>query len=448
MSEASQTPAALDIVDQSDDRLVIHIPPQSSSVTRGLGGFAVAWTVFSSVVSTVFLFVRGQPQQGDLPTLALLVPLLFVAIGLGMLYAWARMRHSRVFVLVDPARVAIQRLFLGRKRETEMAVGPVTHATLVEAYSVNEVPVHAIAVRSGSEKLQFGTGLSEADKQWVVDRINAIVCPPRPADEAPVCAHCGTTLRAAEASMPLETICPACGQSQVVRPVATTAGPAIPEIRPERGDAVPEEIVVEETHGDELAFAVPLIPVGAGKKSLVWALCLVVPLLAVVVGPSTFRAWMNLLGAAPPAGRPPLAFTLFEVIHGTLVLAAPAVVLLTLLRGQIRVRLTRDVLAMRWGWGWIGVRRRTPLDSIREVRLIRLESHWGKGTEGSMATTGSAAVIVNDTPWVLTTFHAEPVALAAAGLVETRLRDWNVIVSTTGMASDPEPESANGGGSA
>jgi len=420
---------ALDVVEHSDRRLVVHIPPQSSPSTRGLGVFATVWSVFSMAIAVFFVVAdKGGPRAG-IPSFAIGVPLLFVAIGAGMLYAWARMRHTRLFVLVDPARVAIQRQFFQRKRETEVEVGPLTHAKLVEAYSVNDVPVDAVTIEGGPRRLKFGISLVPADKAWLVEQINAIVCPTRTAEGPPVCSQCSAVLPVTDNHVPEEMTCAACGHREVLRPVVPQQT-VIPEIRPERGDSVPEEITLRETQPDELAFSVQLISAAPFRQIAGWGGGVVWLIMLFVIGPGLFRAIMTLLGpAAPgaPGGGFPLVFLLFELVHGTLFLGGPLLVLFAILRGRIDVQLTRERLAMLWGAGWFRVRRVATLDQIDDVRLISAAS--SRTGRAQVPTKGhrAAAVIVKGVPWILTTFHPEPVALAAAGLVRTRLRDWNVI---------------------
>jgi predicted RNA-binding Zn-ribbon protein involved in translation (DUF1610 family) len=448
---------ALDVVDHSDQRLVVHIPPQGSTSTRGLFAFAVFWTAFSLAMSGFFLFMGRGPAPKGVPSIALLVPLLFVAIGLGMLYAWARMRHTRVFVLVDPARVAVQRQFFRRKSETEIEVEPRTHAALVEAYSVNDVPVHVVAIQGGSQTLKFGVGLSPADKAWLVEQINALVCPVRAVDDAPFCSQCGAVLPVTDNLVPEEAACPACGHREVVRPVRLRETP-IPEVRPERGDPVPEAISFRETASDELAFSVPLIPSSGIRQGIGWGGLFFWLVALVLVGPGLFRTILSIVAPGGPgaAGRGgfPIVFQLFELVHGVLFLVAPMVVVFGIARGRIHVRLSRERLAMRWGAGWLGIRRSTPLDAIDDVRLVRAESTRSGKRQTTMSSHGAAAVIVKGIPWIMTTFHPEPVALAAAGLVKTRLQDWDILVphspspSAEAIASDEPPAWPPGDGMA
>lgn len=423
--------SALDIVEQSDRRLVIHLPPQGSATTRGLGIFAAIWTIFSLATSGFLVFIGGGAIPGGIPSLVLLVPLLFVAIGAGMLYAWARMRHTRVFVLVEPDRVAVQRQFFRRKSETEVEVEPRTHAALVEAYSVNDVPVHAVTIQGGAQVLKFGVGLPPADKAWLVEQINLIVCPVRSHDLAPVCSQCGTALPVTENLVPEETACPACGHLEVVRPVQRREVP-IPETRPERGDPLPEEISLRETSYDELAFSLSLIPPSGIRRGIGWGGFVFWLVALALVGPGLVRTILSLVApggpGAPGPGGLPLVFLIFELVHGVLFLVVPMAIVLGVTRGRINVTLTRERLSIRWGAGWFGIRRSTPLEAIDDVRLVRAESTRSGRRRTATSSQGAAAVIVKGIPWILTTFHPEPVALSAAGLVKTRLQDWDVVV--------------------
>ena len=422
---------AIDIVEHSGRRLVVHIPPQPTSATRGLGVFALIWTTFSAVLFVFFAVAGFQGGAGKPSLFAALMPLLFVAIGAGMLYVWARMRHTRLFVLVDPDRVAVQRQFFQRKQETETAVDARTHAALVEAYSVNDVPVDAVAIQGGPKTLRFGVSLPPADKAWLVEQINVLICPPRAAEEPPACPQCGAPLPMVDNVVPEETTCPDCGHREVLRPVARRAV-EIPELRPERGDPIPEEITVEEANPEELVFSVRLVSADGIRHAVGWIGFVIWLVMAAFAGPGLYRSVLALV--APPApgaagGAFPLLFTLFELVHGLLFLGGPPLVVFAVVRGRILVRLAREEFRIRWGAGLFRVSRRTPLEAIEDVRLVTAGKKGSNRQPKAGENHGAAAVIVKGIPWILTTFHAEPVALAAAGLVRTRLRDWGFLLT-------------------
>lgn len=435
---------ALDVVEHSEHRLVVHIPPQSSSTARGLGLFALCWTTFSLAILVFFGVAIVQGGAGKGPALPALVPMLFVAIGIGMLYAWARMRHTRLFVLVDPERVAVQRRFFQRKQETETAVDARTHAALVEAYSVNDVPVDAIAIQGGPKTLRFGVSLPPADKAWLVEQINVLICPPRSAEEAPACSQCGAPLPVVDNLIPEETACPACGHRDVLRPVARREV-EIPELRPERGDPLPEEITVEEANPDSLIFSVRLVSADGIRHAVGWIGFVVWLVMGAFAGPGLYRAVLALVAPPPPGaagGAFPLLFTLFELVHGLLFLGGPPLVVFAVVRGRILVRLAREELRIRWGAGLFRVRRRTPLEAIDDVRLVTAGKKGTNRQPKAGENHGAAAVIVKGIPWILTTFYAEPVALAAAGLVRTRLRDWGFLLAPAPRDEELVGESA------
>src|SRR5689334_6025699 len=84
-------------IHQADaDRLVLDIPPGKS--TGGIGCFAILWNGFMVVFTTIVFVAPNHNDQK--PALGLFLFLgLFWLIGLGIIYAWVKMRFERCFLL-------------------------------------------------------------------------------------------------------------------------------------------------------------------------------------------------------------------------------------------------------------------------------------------------------------------------------------------------------------
>ena len=175
MQQYSDPPGGkLQIVDQSDSRLVISIPAGGKKA-RGIGCFAVLWLAITIPISLVFLSVDDANWEGGKapPTIFMLLFFgVFYAVGFGMLYAWVRMRFMQVLVAIEPGRLTIQRTLLGRKKLKRCDLNKDSCAQLVESYSSNDVPVYTVKINTADGDEKFATALSRDEKQWIADTVN------------------------------------------------------------------------------------------------------------------------------------------------------------------------------------------------------------------------------------------------------------------------------------
>ena len=175
MQQYSEPPGGkLQIVDQSDSRLVISVPAGGGKA-RGIGCFAALWLAITIPISLVFLSVDNANWEGGKapPTIFMVLFFgVFYAVGFGMLYAWIRMRFMQVLVAVEPGRLTIQRALLGRKKLKRCELADDAHAELVESYRSNEVPVYTVRINTLEGDEKFATSLSREEKQWIANTIN------------------------------------------------------------------------------------------------------------------------------------------------------------------------------------------------------------------------------------------------------------------------------------
>jgi hypothetical protein len=160
------------IVESGENRQVIFIP-EGGTRSKSIGLFALMWNSIVGIVSTVILIFGGgkdMPLHFVIPFLSL-----FWIIGLGLLYWWLKTRFTRTTLLLEPERIVIQRIFLGRKSITETSLKPDSHATFLVAYEENGVPVYTIAIEGIDRTAKFGTRLSREEKEWFVEIINSFL---------------------------------------------------------------------------------------------------------------------------------------------------------------------------------------------------------------------------------------------------------------------------------
>jgi hypothetical protein len=224
MSQEIATPPAgvgIQVVESSNDRLVIAIPPGGKRA-RGIGCFAVVWIAITGPVSGVFLMTDNVNWDGGkAPPLLLIIPFfaIFWAVGIGMLIAWVRMRFTQIYLAVTPEQFAIQKTLFGRKKLTKLVLDQSSHAELVESYTENDNPVYSIQMEGVDVTEKFATGLSYEEKRWLATTINRFLG----SDSASAggetdarslpefCSDCGTRLMIGEG----KRVCPDCARVYV-----------------------------------------------------------------------------------------------------------------------------------------------------------------------------------------------------------------------------------------
>ncbi|MDA1162703.1 MAG: TraR/DksA C4-type zinc finger protein [Planctomycetota bacterium] len=223
MSQEIATPPAgvgIKVVESSNDRLVIAIPPGGQRA-RGIGCFGVMWLTIIGIITFVFLFMDDVDWDGDAPPLIVLIPFLglFWAVGIGMLVAWARMSFTQIYLAVTPEQFAIQKTLFGRKKLTKLVLDQSSHAELIESYTENDTPVYAIQMAGVGDSEKFATGLSYEEKRWLATTINQFLgrdgtstggeTDTRSLPE--YCSDCGTRLMIGDG----KRVCPDCARVYV-----------------------------------------------------------------------------------------------------------------------------------------------------------------------------------------------------------------------------------------
>ncbi len=438
-AEADRTPLSLpalpaksriEVIEEAPDRLVVHIPPGGES-TKGLGGFVLFWNGFMCVFTPPWFLVGNQG-----PPWFFLVPFLslFWAIGLGMAYFWLRMKYTRTYLLVEPQRIVIQTQWLGRKKFDEAALTETSRARLVESYSVNDVPVHAVHVAAEGRTVKFGTHLSEPEKQWLCDAINRFLGPAEgtPSGAVPrFCWSCGGPLEAPEGTQvghSAEQVCPHCGASLPAVLAAPAATIPVPAVTP---DELPLDsgVHIVRDDVDRLEFWLPLIPSGTIRRAIAVSAGLVGLLWTGAAGGVFVQQVLR--GPGPGGG----AFWVFELMFPFL-FVIPGLALLgvawAVRYGRITVRIDPDWLTVRYHGGPFGMGRKLATPAIDAVRLSpnselgdrrqnRPSSALPAPDDLLIATVHSGKAFLP-----LTTFHSREVAQVVAGLVQTRLESLGV----------------------
>jgi len=146
----------------SERELLFHIP--ASGRWGPLFIFAVFWNLFSAIVFGGFVsaaFFRNGPF------VPLLFAMVFVGIGLILAYFAIRGRFATHLIYVSPEIVRMQRSLFRPKTYT-VPTDQLVHVEKAVFYTQNYKPVYGIEISAAKAgRIRFGTGLSEAEKNWL-----------------------------------------------------------------------------------------------------------------------------------------------------------------------------------------------------------------------------------------------------------------------------------------
>lgn len=440
----------IQVVEKTADRVVLFIPGGGSNST-GLGCFAIIWNGFMTVF-TGGVLVAGAKQANGPPWPFFLVIALFWTIGLTMAWFAIKMRYERLMLLVDRSRAVLQRTLFNRVKTEEADLAPGASATLVESYKQNDRPVYAVTIEGVGRTLKFGTGLSDPEKDWIVDHVNELLgvktAPVGDEDELPPpriqypekCGQCGASLGpAVDANEDGELVCTFCGhvhRGEVVEATPETVQGLAAEPPKPLGPFPSDKIVIEEQSNDRLVFSMKAMEsvgakVGLGCfftvfaifwNSITWgfvAAGLFAP------GPWFVRVFM-LLFSIPFVG-----IGLFM-----------ASLALFVWFGRLRVMVDREQLAARWGAGLVGYTRRFPTDLIDRVAVEFSPNKAGprnarvRGADSG--STHKVAIVWSGGRWIpLTVMHDTETARHVARLVRDQLDAMQIRLGSKVVGSRP-----------
>lgn len=364
--------------------------PGSGKQARSIGCFALLWTGVTAAV-TAGLAVGAAHDPAIWP--AFLFLSVFWLVGLGMIFWWITLHFTRTHLLLERDRLVLQKILFHRKSIEQTALGPEARADLVEAYQQNHVPVYRVEVSGRDRAVKFGTALSQAEKEWLVRRINRFL---GVADVSPSAAA---------------------GWETGLGPAAILFEPPPPDLKPSELPA--ESLVrVEEADPDHLRFHLTAVPRGPVRTVAVWfasscALFWMAVSCSVVV--------VALINLRNPGDWIPAAMAAVMALGGLL----PAGIAWGLARGRVTVDVSREALSCRWHVGRWGVCRQLPTASITHVGVTRSTPAAQLAAEaGRKRSTRDVPVCLVQGAGMrlpLTTFHDRRTVREVAGLVRGQL---------------------------
>lgn len=404
---ADSATSILEIIEQTPDRLVVHLPPNPTG-SSGLGGFAVIWNGFLLVFTVIGAFAMRRAAKVELFPIAIVA--LFWLVGIAMLIAWVRARYTRIFLLLERDRLVVQRKLRGTTNR-ELILGQAPLAALEESYSINDVPVYQITVRGEGRSESFGVGLPESDKRELVTRINRFLgvdseLPSSSTDET-VCPVCGSPLDR-DANGELNPTCPSCRNSAEQSGRESLWAP----LRAGSHE-IPAGMVIDDSDPGSVEIRYPLIPAsGIGRVAQLFFL-----------GFAAFWVFVCFaivtIGFRQGQGVPMLVIATAMSIPGI----AAGMFGQALIRGRVTILLLREQVRMSWGWGPLKIRKQLPVSSITECGMIRRELRHGRPRPKILNSSPFAAFKCGGTSYPLTTTHGADYGQKVVRVIRTYLED-------------------------
>ena len=149
--------------------LALEIPPVGwRGETLSLGGFALFWNGF------IFFWTSMAIASGA-PFFFTLFSIPFWAVGIGMASFVAFGLAGRVCLMVDPKTFRLQWRLFGFQHQVQGHTADLEGVELRHHYSQNDRPVRSCALIEGVRTHKFGTMLSSAEKDWVVQEVSAFL---------------------------------------------------------------------------------------------------------------------------------------------------------------------------------------------------------------------------------------------------------------------------------
>jgi len=399
------------VVEVSDQRLVLIIPGGSAG---GLGCFAFIWCGFMVVFTTIWLAAGLR----DVEPLAFIG--LFWLVGIGLSLAAVKLKFERCYLLVDSSQAALKRVLFGREKLQTVGLSHLSSAGLAVSYESNDVPVYRVEIHGNDGTLKFGTGLPQADKDWLVDTINVFLGADVSEGETAGDERAG--IIDAEASVHADEEDDEDSGSDNTFPVQTRNDPGLMTPVEWESPVTPlpvNQIRILDQSAERLRFRLSIFAGrGAGFRGL----------MAVFVT-GFVVLWYGTLIKTVFLDHPGFDISKLFVIPFLMAGLPLPFIVVGLVGGAITIDLDDDRLQVRWHAGPVGWRKKFHRDEITSVGLEKLEI-WSKtnprvrSPQSRMAASSHLTAVVRaGERWIpLTTFHDEDTARHVAELVRDRLR--------------------------
>ncbi|HUG19324.1 MAG TPA: hypothetical protein VMM56_10125 [Planctomycetaceae bacterium] len=432
----------IEIIEADNNRLMISLPAGGKR-SRSLGCFAVIWSLISGAVFVFFSFMGLNDP--DFPPAVILIPGLFLLIGLVITVIWIRLRFTRGYLFLEPGRAVMQTILFNRKKNSEIVLNDSSRAELVTSYTENDLPVYRVELQGVGKSLSFGTAWERDAKDWYVETLNSFLAwhyrdssaaharagdydPDRPAENSltPACPACArkTRLVAADGSW-LSTgrcQCEQCGSWLVVEAGEITEATPVRMVAP---DELSADSIFRLKHPgvDEWLLSVDI---RSSKDSSFGGGCLLV---FGIFWESFVIVWTWGVSQAPGLFKyGMLLFSLPFHAIGIGLLAVASYVLF----GRFQLLLSRQESWGRWSLGPVRYTRRFRAEAVTEIKLVRGallnsgKNRTQKDRDSSQSEEFSCILMAAGKTIPVTHGNSSEESRLAAGLVRYCLNDLGI----------------------
>ncbi|MCB9866046.1 MAG: DUF3592 domain-containing protein [Phycisphaerales bacterium] len=165
-------------LEASPARVVLHLPAGRTGVstTGWLGAIGVGLGLFYAAFFLPDLFVAGA--RWSLRDIVLTSGFGGAGVaGIALLAWWVRLKYESTRLQADAEELRIERRLGPLRRGQRIVLAPGARAELVHHHDDNGAPVFAVGVAGASPQPVLGVTLEDAEKTWLVDRLNALIAP-------------------------------------------------------------------------------------------------------------------------------------------------------------------------------------------------------------------------------------------------------------------------------
>ncbi len=161
-----EPPPGIEVLRLPDGGLVVTIP------RAGLMGRNAPFVVFAVFWNTIAWALFTGVLISEVPRFFVPLVSIFPAAGIvvALIALWAVFGVTAI-ALSRPGLIVSRRLF-GITRSRDARLDQVEGFDHREVYTQDDTPVLGIAVRIGKKERKFGTSLTEAAREWLVDELN------------------------------------------------------------------------------------------------------------------------------------------------------------------------------------------------------------------------------------------------------------------------------------
>jgi hypothetical protein len=391
------------------DQLVLLIPPGGQSLRRLLG-----WAIFTTTLLPGWVWWGGVAfREGHIGLAQFLIFEGLLCLPVAFLW-WCvlRLRFERALVSLDRERAVLQKTLFGWTQREEIPVDSTTRVELESEFSPEDQPIHRIEISSvGSspgKTLNFGTSLSLAEKEWILDRIEPVLQEAR-----------GAKL-SADHEAPSTVSLSADGHG-LADPGSRDGAAPTPRAEPVSPPELSSQTVIRVRANDldVLRLSFPYYGgVTLGQKVLPAVFGVGVWLWLSGQGAIAWKAWNQ----GPP-------FDWLTLLGLPSVLAIPVISILLGAFGSHNLRLTRNLLEVSSGLGPFRLRRNMTLEKPETIVLAGVPATRPQGflrrRHMPRQAVGGGCSVVGDGRVLAVTRNDDPLlSRQVAGLLLWKLRAW------------------------